>query len=120
MQTIQSNRVMIYRNLTKGCWSIKDKKTNRVIHHADVVRLRGCTFKVSQAGRERVVREQKKYVHAYVIGELDSFHGVTLLDSWQRVRYNPYINTSFVRNDDTKIEEADEVFFDFDGKVYAR
>jgi hypothetical protein len=119
-KTEDSLPVMVYRNLTRGCWSIKSKKTNRVIHHADVLHMRDCSFKVSQAGRERVVREQKKYVHAYVVGEFDSFQGVILLDSWKRVRYNPYINTSFVWNDDTPIEKAEEVFFDFDGKVYAR
>jgi len=65
-------RVEIYWNLHKGMWSVRDAKTRRVIGHAAQVLVRDATFKVSEAGRQRVLRERKKNVHAFVVGELEA------------------------------------------------
>jgi hypothetical protein len=89
-------KVKVYFNLHKKCFSIQHKGI--VIGHSDFVALKNVEFKVSQAGRERVLRESKKNVHAYVIGELLEV-GV---DSGVEVTYNPYKYNSFV----TKIGES--------------
>lgn len=65
-------KVEVYRNLHNRKFSVRDAKTKQVICHADNVTLSGVTFHVSQAGRERVVREQRKNVHAVVRGNLAS------------------------------------------------
>ena len=64
-------RVFVYFNLHKKCFSIKalegaDK--GRVIAHRDTVVLDGCKLLVSEAGRQRVLREKRKNVHAGVSG----------------------------------------------------
>lgn len=107
---------MVYRNLTKGCWSIKDTKTNRVIGHADSLYLVNCDFKVSEAGRQRVLRERKKYVHAGVVGSLttDCF----TIDNWTPVKYNPYTCSSFIDGESNPVYNADAVYFTATGKVY--
>jgi hypothetical protein len=66
-------KVFVYRNLHQNCWSVKSKDTQRVIAHADEVQLSGVEFKVSQAGRERVLREKSKNVHAGLVGTLVDF-----------------------------------------------
>ena len=66
-------RVRVYYNLHRKVWSIKameGPQKGRVIHHADVVHLTDARPVVSEAGRQRVLRERKKNVHAYIEGQL--------------------------------------------------
>jgi len=116
MNSSTTNPVFIYRNLTKGCWSIKDTKTNRVVGHADSIRLVNCRFKVSEAGRQRVIRERKKYVHAGVVGMLTS--ECSTIDTWSPVRYNPYMTATFVDLSGNAVHTASAVLLDNNGKVY--
>lgn len=66
----------------------------KVIGHPASVSLNSVRFLVYQSGRDRVLREKKKYVHAFVEGELEfSNHGV--LSNGQAISYNPYKMDSF-------------------------
>jgi len=83
----------------------------RVIGHTSQLAIKGPTFVVGKAGRERVRRERKKNVHAFVRGEIDevSFYMNQALGKEQVivvtpltpvfVSYNPYKNETFVRRD---------------------
>ena len=86
--------VQVYFNLHKKCWSVRDKKTRRVILHCDRIHLHDIRFKVSQKGRERVLREKRKNVHAFIEG----YVGASMLDPERttQVVYNPYKYDSFV------------------------
>ena len=110
--------VMVYRNLTKGCWSIKSTRTGKVLAHADTVTMTDVVFKVSEAGRQRVLRDKKKYVHAggYGTCEYFDFNRMDLV----QVRYNPFKNSTFVDEFGTPIDSQrfDFVLFDQTGKVY--
>ncbi len=71
-------KVFVYWNLHRGMWSVKalegpDK--GRVIARVDTVLLRDVTGKVSQAGRQRVLKERKKNVHAGLVGTLGRRRG---------------------------------------------
>lgn len=99
-------KVFVYFNLHRKCFSIKalegDNK-GRVIAHADKVYLSDATFKVSQAGRERVIREKRKNVHAGVVGhwekDFQSFNDVSvdlLREIGKPITYNPYKYETFV------------------------
>ena len=118
------NRVRVYRNLHKDCWSVKDFDSssptyNRVIAHAKEVCIEDASFIVSEAGRQKVRRELKKAVHAYVQGvpclgrsEISDFAEVS------EVTYNPYRDEGFVgRLPKVKVLEADFVFLSL--KVWA-
>ena len=64
-------RVFVYYNLHKKCWSIRaleGENKGRVIAHRHEVCLENVTFKVSEAGRQRVLREGRKNVHAGCVG----------------------------------------------------
>jgi len=63
-------RVKCYRNLNKKCFSIVDRKTGRVFKHQFHVVIKDASFRVSEAGRQRVLKTGHKNVHAYVFGEL--------------------------------------------------
>jgi hypothetical protein len=111
--------VAVYRNLTKNCWSIKDLQTNRVIGHAARLEMTGVSFLVSEKGRQRVLRERKKYVHASAVGTCEPLGFPIDKRVWHRVKYNPYLNTTFVDNfTESPVKFADFVRFEDDGKVY--
>ena len=114
-----TTRIFVYRNLHKKCWSLKNVSTGIVQEHADEVHMISVKFKVSQKGRDRVLREKSKNVHAGVQGVLTA-STVDLNDGWFRVRYNPYLFSSFVDSEENPIHGAGEVFMTSDGKVFVR
>ena len=90
--------VFIYRNLHKHCFSIR--QNSLVKAHTDKVRVLFPKFKVNEAGRQRVLEEGRKNVHAGVMGAL-------LDDRWSlkgltptKIEYNPYLYDSFVKSSD--------------------
>lgn len=97
---------------------MRDVKTRKVIFHFDALLLTDVTFKVSQAGRERVLREQRKNVHAGVEGLLMDNPPLDWFDCKERVRYNPYEAAYFRDEADRKIVHAKAVFLNNEGKVY--
>lgn len=84
-------KVFVYFNLHKKCWSVRAMEGDRkglVILHADTLALERCTFKVSEAGRQRVLAEKRKNVHAGVIGHITEGFDVSACTT--PVSYNPY------------------------------
>lgn len=86
----------IYYNLHKKCFSVKFQ--GKVIAHLDKIHCINCEFRVSEKGRQRVLREKRKSVHAYVvcdsyIAEPDNepFYGAI-----GQIYYNPYKYETFV------------------------
>jgi hypothetical protein len=94
-----------YWNLHKKCYSVK--YGGRVIYHTRELLLDRVEFKVSEAGRQRVLKEKKKNVHAFVVAqeilEIDMVRSYTkerklteFLPKLSQVKYNPYKNEDFV------------------------
>ncbi|QBP30567.1 hypothetical protein SEA_CHARM_86 [Mycobacterium phage Charm] len=104
-------KVFVYWNLHRGMWSVKalegpDK--GRVIARHQLIILRNAKGKVSEAGRQRVLRERKKNVHAGLVGELVQGEAVKLSPDARKVTYNPYKHETFVYDDDlTRFEGTD-------------
>lgn len=66
-------RVEIYFNLHTGLWSIRALdgwRKGRLIGHASKVLVSDAKFVVQPAGRDKVRREKRKHVHAFVRGTL--------------------------------------------------
>ena len=85
--------VDVYKNLHKDTWSIRNRATGLVVSHSDHVWVEEARFVVQKGGRDRVLREQRKNVHAFVRGVLvEEFPTVTQFDSPCdiQVKYNPY------------------------------
>lgn len=117
-------KVAVYFNLHRKTFSVKaleGENKGRVIHHADHVHLENAKFKVSQAGRERVLREKRKNVHAFVIGELKSLVQTPIVG--ERVTYNPYLYDTFVFSFNKQpVHSAKEAFLSCENKkasIYA-
>lgn len=106
----EGQKVRVYKNLTNGLWSIKDLANGYVLGHAEHVVLVNCNFVVSEKGKERVVRERKKYVHAFVEGEFEStsMSAINLKEiDYHDVTYNPFKEGYFtLKSDRTKKLES--------------
>lgn len=81
--------VRVYRNLHTGLWSVKQ---GVVRFHTSEIVLTNAKFVVNETGRERVLREKKKNVHAYVIGYI--YPPVPFIG--EEVYYNPYTCSNFM------------------------
>ena len=88
-------RVEVYFNLHKKTFSVRSCRTGRVIHHTDKVHIANPEFVVRKAGRERVLREGKKNVHAFVRGDV-TFFNLMYHPPLDTLTYNPYKYASFV------------------------
>jgi hypothetical protein len=113
-------RVFVYRNLTRKCWSVKaldGPKKGRVIAHPVEIVLADATFKVSEAGRQRVLRQRQRNVHAGIVGTLcDAPDSLTPAEE---VCYNPYRAPTFTSRDGTPlVASVPYVYFSADGRAY--
>ncbi len=105
-------RVRIYWNLTRKCWSITCATSKRLIgHYRGEVCLSSCAFIVSQAGRERVLRERRKNVHAFVEGLLMRPNSTRMTYAMpdgdpSQIRYNPYKAAHFMDGDGRAVHRA--------------
>ena len=110
--------VDVYKNLHKNTWSIRSRTTGRVVEHADNVLVRAATFVVQPAGRQRVLKEQRKNVHAFVRGIITPLPRITTFDPPcdVQVKYNPYHADHFYEVDTGEaVTQASLVVLDTEG-----
>ena len=95
------DRVEVYRNLHNGTFSVR--RNGKVVLHLRnwmTLHLQDVKFAVQPAGREKVRREGKKNVHAYVRGTVIKAEEHHLKETFKEkcrewVTYNPYQNDTF-------------------------
>jgi len=116
VKPLKGERVQIYRNLNTGTLSMRAKTSKgwRVVGHPKSVEIGSAVFVVRKAGRERVIREQRKNVHAWIEGELLGEDPEGQLE--YRAKYNPYENAYWV-GDGKRVAVANRVIVRSDGMV---
>ena len=103
-------RVEVYFNLHKRVFSVRSVRSGRVILHTKNVHIRKPQFVVREGGRQRVLRERKKNVHAFVRGDATYFDDgkCPTLDN---IGYNPFRYDSFVKMpDETPVRSAERAY----------
>ena len=99
--------VDVYWNLHKDVFSVRSRRREdygKVIAHVDEFTLSDVKFVVNESGRQRVLAERRKNVHALVRGCWSP--GVKVYVT-NRVRYNPYeAGTFLTREHNLPIAEA--------------
>ena len=94
-------RVQVYYNLHKKCWSVR--QSGLVVSHTNYITLREVRFLVGKSGRQKVLREQRKNVHAYASGYVCQVEELPMIpERIAEVTYNPYQNETFVYVDNGK------------------
>jgi hypothetical protein len=99
----------IYRNLHKDCFSIQkwnpEKKDYRLHSHETNLVAYNVEFKVSQSGRNSVLKNKQKNVHAFVCCDQYSAFNDTEFTLGEEILYDPYINDHFViKNSNTRVD----------------
>ena len=106
------DKIEVYRNLHKKCFSVRHKgKVVGYLQDSEQLSLTNVKFVVQPAGHAKVLREKKKNVHAFVRGEYTGFKNnlieelyfgtVEELD-FSSVSYNPYKSDKFIAEADGK------------------
>lgn len=132
-------KVRLYRNLSpqyrkRRAWSIlamEGPQKGRVVAIVDGAAIRDADFVVSEAGRQRVIRDRAKNVHAFVQGKLvkswplDTLpKGVTGDDLSKgvdvRIGYDPYRTPKMVREDCMQFVEHSPLVVAAPEGVYAK
>ena len=118
MNLKENDKVRIYFNLHRKQFSVQQMtdKGWRVKCHVDHLFLKNVTFKVNESGRQKVIQQKKKNVHAFAIGTVAnnsaSKYAVT------QVTYNPYIDSTFIKvKDGSQVTHAAHAYFG-NKKVY--
>jgi hypothetical protein len=102
-------RVEVYFNLHKKVFSVRSVMTGRVILHTDKVHISNPKFVVRKSGRDKVLRERKKNVHAFVRGDATYFDDE--LSPMSDLAYNPYKYASFVdKHTEQPVYAADRAY----------
>ena len=109
-------KVRVYWNLHKKCWSIQDCKSGLVCDHLERISLEQAKFVVRKAGLKRVREEGKKNVHAFAVGWVAREQDEDRTCYWYDINYNPYKDDYFmiVNKDGYK----DEVPRDWVGNIH--
>jgi hypothetical protein len=112
----EGQKVVVYRNLNKKCFSIQDYKTKKVIAHADGFKIVGCKCVVRESGRQKVIARKVRNVHAWVVGNYFPHNEDT--EFLDEIYYNPYMFPYFInRRSFERINSLNETYFE-DGKCY--
>ena len=114
-------RVRVYYNLNKSVWSVQHYlpgKGWRVREHLTSLILEDVEFKVYEVGRQRVLANKRKNVHAFAIGELVALGGQYRAFGVRAV-YNPYKAAHFVSTaTGERVDHAPRAVFTVDRRVY--
>lgn len=88
------DKVEVYWNLHKKCYSVRHD--GRVVMHTNKLALRDVRFSVQPAGRQKVIANKQKNVHAFVRGLYAGKNFAEFSDCGTLATYNPYKYDSFV------------------------
>lgn len=94
---VPGERVFVYRNLHRALFSVRalsGPDAGRVIAHLAEVSLRDAEFRVSEAGRQKVLTERRKNVHAGVAGCFAA-ERLVRTGGGRGISYDPYKAATF-------------------------
>lgn len=93
--------VKVYWNYNKKNWSVQ--QGGKVVSHLESIKLKNVTFQVSEAGRQRVLSQKRKNVHAFACGRISNMNPKTHSMGLKReVCYNPYRRMYFFEKESKK------------------
>jgi len=110
-------QVQVYRNLNRttesgrSIYSVRNDK-GLVEGHVTSISLLYPVFRVSKAGNERVRKEKRKNVHAYIQGKRmkgkwEGLRPRNPENDWHRITYDPYKHEHFVLVDNESMRVVD-------------
>ncbi|HFK1543388.1 TPA: hypothetical protein ACGXM3_005210 [Bacillus cereus] len=124
----ESQKVNCFWNLHLNVFSLEGRtmengaKKNLVLAHGNNIILLNVKFTVRESGRQKVLREQKKNVHAFVKGNFMGIAGynekLILGAGMREAYYNPYKQDSFTDKETGKKLEGAGIVILADKRIY--
>lgn len=106
----EKEKVFIYFNLHKKVFSVRSMKSGIVIAHVTEIELDNAIFKVSEKGRQKVLSERRKNVHAGIVGFIGEKEVFKSQEKYKQAIYNPYLYESFVdKESKERLDYSDKV-----------
>lgn len=113
---MRTAKAYVYWNLHKQCFSVKHR--GAVVAHATRILAKRAEFRVSETGRQRVLAQGRKNVHAYIVCDVEDLYcdgaqgiyaradvltwpietnvlATNAQEYGTQIRYNPYDGDSF-------------------------
>lgn len=115
--------MLIYKNLNKGLWSIKDKK---VVGYESCLLISNPSFKTSLATQTRIKNifdttgKRERNVHAYIVGDIVNNNELDIT-GLERISYNPFFSHLFYLSSTKELLETCNykyIYFHRDGYAY--
>jgi hypothetical protein len=109
------SRVIVYKNLVRGTWSIAQAigrtglRRGKVLDHRSAVILADVVFCVEESGRQRVLRRGQREVHAWAVGEIVDAVPAGLMGC--EVTYHPCRSGAFETRDGVAVARCSYVDF---------
>jgi len=113
-------KIRVYYNFRKKLFSVQEKVNGKwkVVEHTNELFIRNAAFKVSEAGRQRVLKQKRKNVHAFILGERFPFIPKSFVYR-DEVSYNPYNGPNFMVTAEKKPLDWAKYVTILNGKVIA-
>lgn len=122
LEDLRDLKVFVYFNLHKKLFSVKSLEgeyKGLVIAHSEKVILKDAYPRVSQNGRNRVLSEKRKNVHAGIVGNLVVESNEIKLDIIRELTYNPYSYSTFVyKSDKSEVSQEPLMYLLENKKVF--
>jgi hypothetical protein len=103
-------RVRVHVNLHKGCFSVLDPRSGRVIAHVGDITLTEVTFRVQPGGLRRIREHGQRAVCAYALGTVAAVDTCPDVTGRDRVSFNPFTADTFTRNGEPIFTAPEAVF----------
>ena len=110
--------IKVYRNLRNRLWSIMDARTRKVIGHTNCIVVSDASFPVNAKGVEKIRETLRKRVVAFVAGKFQGYDADE--ECQQAVRFNPYLDLTFVDSHGFPVKIADKVNLTASGWVWGK
>lgn len=106
----KGQKVRVYKNLNKDCYSITDYRSRLVVAYADFVTLSQVSFQIMKSGQRVCRLDGVRNVHAFAVGTFLDAEPLRRYSLWEEFTYNPFQNDHFVdRMTGLSIHEAAKV-----------
>ena len=89
-----NQKVEVYKNLHNGLFSVR--QDGLVVAHVESIVLSYPKIKVNESGRQKVIKDKAKNVHAFITGFPNSVNKLFTSTDKRAITYNPYRFRTFV------------------------
>lgn len=108
------NKVLIFKDIKNKRWTIWDEHKKKHIGYADEIFLENCQFIVIEEKRQKILKSNKRFPHAWVLGEISSKKHVKK----NEISYNPFLSSCFLEKE-KPVFKRNKLIFDSNGKLYS-